>query len=172
LRLPCGRFHAFDLTVTRGKQFCRDWLPALIWMGLIFWGSSATLSADNTSPLIETILRWFARDLSPSTIEGCIFVIRKCAHLAEYGILAVLIWRGLRGSNGDHNGKWNWRLARLAMCCAALCAATDELHQAFVPSRTGSAIDVLIDATGAILSVIALHRLGIWRKWWAPNLEK
>ena len=141
-------------------------------MGLIFWGSSATLSADNTSPMIEAILRWFAGDLSPAAIDGCIFVIRKCAHLAEYGILAVLIWRGLRGSSSEPDQLWSWRLARLAMCCAALYAATDELHQSFVPSRTGSPMDVLIDSAGAILGVIALHRWGIWRKRWPTDPEK
>ena len=141
-------------------------------MGLIFWGSSATLSADNTSPLIEAILRWIAGDLSPAAIDTGILVIRKCAHLAEYGILAVLIWRGLRGSCGDPNRIWSWPLARLAMCSAALYAATDELHQAFVPSRTGSSLDVLIDSVGAILGMIVLHRWGIWRKWWASDPGK
>jgi VanZ family protein len=141
-------------------------------MGLIFWGSSATLSAENTSPMIEAILGWFVRELSPEAIQSAIFIIRKGAHLAEYGILAVLIWRGLRttGLNPDH--AWNWRLARLAMCFAALYAATDELHQSLVPSRTGSAIDVLIDSSGAILGVLALHRWGIWRKWWPGKRDK
>lgn len=153
-------------------QFCRAWLPALIWMGLIFWGSSATLSADNTSPLIEAALRWFSSALSADAIQGFTFVLRKCAHLAEYAILAVLIWRGLRNAGLDHVRAWSWRLARLAMCLAAFYAVTDELHQAFVPSRTGSAVDVLIDAAGASLGVIALYRLGVWRQWWPAAPEK
>lgn len=141
-------------------------------MALIFWGSSATLSADNTSPLIEAVLRWFSSNLSPAAIQGFIFVLRKCAHLTEYAILAVLILRGLRSAGLNRERAWSWRLARLAMCLAALYAATDELHQAFVPSRTGSAIDVLIDGAGAILGVIALHRWGIWRRWWPAAPEK
>lgn len=80
--------------------------------------------------------------------------------------------RGLRNGSLTPARAWSWPLARLAMCVAALYAATDELHQAFVPSRTGSAIDVLIDSAGAILGVIALYRWGIWRQWWPANREK
>jgi len=122
--------------------------------------------------LFESVLGWLAGDLSPETIQSVIFVIRKGAHLAEYGILAALIWRGLRSTGLSPDHAWNWRLARLAVCLAALYAATDELHQSLVPSRTGSATDILIDSVGAILGALILHRWGIWSKWWPVKPEK
>ena len=33
-------------------------------------------------------------------------------------------------------------------------AITDEIHQLFVPDRSGEILDVIIDTTGAILSLI------------------
>jgi VanZ family protein len=53
---------------------------------------------------------------------------------------------------------WAW-----AMALAVLCAITDEFHQGFVTGRHPAAVDIGIDATGAL---IALAAIGIirWRR--------
>ncbi|MFN7141901.1 MAG: VanZ family protein, partial [Limisphaerales bacterium] len=45
-------------------------------------------------------------------------------------------------------------------------AVTDELHQAFEPTRQGSVIDVLIDTVGAALGILVIWAIGRWRKRW------
>jgi VanZ family protein len=62
-----------------------------------------------------------------------------------YGLLGPAYWRGF---------KWEKRRAPVAWGIAVLYAVTDELHQAFVPGRHPSALDVLLfDATGAALGI-------------------
>ena len=46
------------------------------------------------------------------------------------------------------------KAALVAWGCAALYAATDEVHQLFVPGRAGLFTDVLIDATGAAIGLL------------------
>ncbi len=41
--------------------------------------------------------------------------------------------------------------ALLALLCTGLVASADEFHQTFIPSRTGSPRDVLLDCCGVII---------------------
>jgi VanZ family protein len=73
-------------------------------------------------------------------------VLRKAGHIAEYAILGALAGRALGSSLP-------------AFLLATAYAATDELHQHFVPGRTGALADVAIDALGAAIGVVAYRRL-------------
>jgi VanZ family protein len=72
--------------------------------------------------------------------------IRKAAHLTEYAVLGLLVFRALDEPERPRAVLWS-----IAICAAY--AALDELHQAWVPNRTGSVLDVAIDASGAALGV-------------------
>lgn len=113
-------------------------------MIFIFIGSTDLLSAEHTSRFIGPFLHWFAPNFSDATIGTVQLVVRKCGHLTEYAVLAVLLYRALR------------RFAP-ALIVAAIYAAFDEFHQSFVASRTASAWDVAIDCFGAFLG------LCLWR---------
>lgn len=78
--------------------------------------------------------------------------VRKSAHFTEYFIFCVLIYRGVRG---DRKG-WRWAWGFAALCCAAGYSVLDEIHQAFVASRTASAYDSLLDSAGAFFAVAAI----------------
>jgi VanZ family protein len=132
------------------KSFLKYWLPVLLWLALIFIGSTDLMSAEHTSRIIGPILRWFNPDVSAETIARVQFLVRKIAHLTEYAVLAILIWRAFLGSS--------WQLKSsilfvLALFGCAILAATDEFHQSFVPSRTASPKDVIIDILGALLGL-------------------
>jgi VanZ family protein len=83
--------------------------------------------------------------------HGVLYVIvRKAAHFGEYALLTVLWWRALRT-----------RMTEPAALAAAVAIAvgyaiTDEFHQTFVDGRTGSPVDVLIDAAGAATAAAVL----------------
>ena len=141
---------------SRAARIGRYWLPVLAWAAAIFIGSSDALSSNNTSRFLEPLIHWLLPRLPHEAADALMAVIRKGGHLTEYGILAMLCWRAVsRPPGGDARG-WNWRDARIAMTLAALYAVTDEFHQAFVPSRTASPWDVMVDACGAAAGLAVL----------------
>jgi VanZ family protein len=85
-----------------------------------------------------------------SGLGGWDLVLRKLAHAAEYAILGALLARAT-GRTG------------LAFSLGALYAISDEIHQAFVPGRLGSPLDVAIDAAGVAIGV-ALWQLARARR--------
>jgi hypothetical protein len=74
-------------------------------------------------------------------------VLRKLAHAAEFAVLGALLLRAVAAE-------------RTALALGIAYAATDELHQHFVPGRLGSPVDVLIDAAGVAIGVALWRRLG------------
>jgi len=93
-------------------------------------------------------------------------VIRKCAHLTEYAILALLVWRALRKPVRKDVRPWRWSEAGYAILFVALYAASDEIHQFFVPHREGRFADVMIDTAGALFGMLALWFVGRLSKIW------
>ncbi|MBI3876453.1 MAG: VanZ family protein [Verrucomicrobia bacterium] len=148
------------------RSFARYWLPAVLWMALIFGGSTGALSSQHTSRFIVPFLRWLKPDVSDETIRGVQFCVRKTGHLCEYAVLAWLLWRARRKPLRDDARSWDWREAGLAGLLATLYAATDEWHQSFVPSRDASVVDVMVDAAGASLGMLVLWQAGRRLKWW------
>lgn len=73
-------------------------------------------------------------------------VLRKGAHMAEFGLLALLWWRAL-----GTRSPWPGALIAVAY------AVTDEVHQSFVTGRHGSPVDVIIDAVGVVLAVLVFQ---------------
>jgi VanZ family protein len=134
------------------------WWPALLWSAVIFTASTDTFSAEHTATVIGAIVHWFAPSLSGKTFNTIHFFIRKSAHLTEYFIFYLLLYRGIRGARIG----WHWSWAFAAWFIAAAYAALDEIHQSFVASRTASARDSLLDSTGALIALLVLfliHRL-------------
>jgi VanZ family protein len=137
------------------------WGPAIAWTAAVLVFSSATFSADNTGGVIAPLLAWFLPSIAPSTIELVHGLVRKATHLSEYALLAALWFRALARSGvaGPPAAAW------LALLIGVAVAVTDEAHQSTLPERTGSAWDVAIDTTGALLAILAV-RLG-----WARATE-
>jgi VanZ family protein len=107
-------------------SFLRWWLPVFLWCGVIY-----TLSAIPH-------LRLFKADLLD-------FVVRKTAHMVEYGVLARLLARAFTGST-----LWSWKkIFAWSLALAILYACTDEYHQTFVAGRHGTPRDVGFDSVGA-----------------------
>ena len=134
------------------KSFLKYWLPLFIWLGVIFVGSTEVMSAEQTSRFLVPFLRWLDPQISFATIAAIHFALRKLGHLTEYAIFAALLWRALRcGTCLQAKMSILFLLVWLA---AAIFAVTDEFHQSFVPSRTASPIDIMIDICGAMIGLI------------------
>jgi VanZ family protein len=158
--------------VSKLRSFAKYWLPVVLWAAVIVMASGDSKSVQRSSRIIEPLMRWLFPQASDETIHTVVFIARKWAHLAEYAILALILWRALRGARKPTptlppptNG-WSRQLAILAWGGATAFAITDELHQVFVPGRQGSFWDVLIDSIGAAGGLFAFWLLGRWRKQW------
>jgi VanZ family protein len=128
--------------------------PPIIWGALIFIGSSDVLSSSHTSSFILRPLHALFPNASEATLAAIHFTLRKVGHFSEYAILAWLTTRALRTSSLNLlRQKWFWITLAFIVCYALL----DEFRQSFVPSRTSSIYDSMIDMVGGLtaLSVIA-----------------
>lgn len=108
------------------------WLPVLLWSLVIFSFSSMQVGSAS---------EFYWKD----------FLVKKTAHLIEYGILATLIYRGLIGSNVSVK-----KAMVYSVLLAFLYGCTDEFHQSFTPGRGPSVRDVLIDSTGSLIAVYGI----------------
>jgi len=139
------------VTLLSPKKWVRWWWPALVWAALITSFSTDSFSSEHTSRVILPVLQWLFPHAAPESLEFGHQVIRKGAHVFEYFIFGLLVVRGMRG--GRSGWRVGWALGALAI--AAVWAGLDELHQAFVPSRGPSLVDVLIDVCGAASGQLA-----------------
>jgi VanZ family protein len=146
-------------------DFLRYWLPVVIWMALVFSASSDGHSYQHSSRFFEPLMRWLFPSLSPTTMEEIHHAFRKTCHLTEYALLAWLVWRAVRKPADRDSRPWRWAEAGLALAVVFAYAASDELHQAFVPARTPMISDVLIDTCGG---AVALTLLWLRQKFFRP----
>jgi len=148
------------------RPLVRYWLPVLVWMWVIFSASGDRMSFQHSSRIIGPFVHWLFPHLSDEAIHAIVVIIRKYAHLAEYAVLALLLWRALHKPPRRDVPSWRWSEAGLVLALVALYAASDEIHQAFVPSRQGCVSDVVLDTTGAALGLLCLWATGRLRKRW------
>ena len=105
-------------------------VPPLIWMAVIF-----VLSGQASDEIDRA---WWD------------VVLRKVAHVTEYAVLTGLWWRALRALGVS-------RPLVGAVAIALLYAASDEFHQTFVDGRTGTPVDVMIDAIGMMIAALLIY---------------
>jgi len=117
-------------------------------MAAIMWFSTGDFSAENTGSLLRPLLQWLLPGLTAPQIAAVHALIRKSAHVTEYAVLAALWFVALTRERRLTPRHAAW----LAFLVAVAWACLDELHQATEPSRTASAMDVAIDATGALVA--------------------
>lgn len=131
---------------------------ALLWMCVIFFFSaqakeeSSAVSEAFSYRVISSSRFLFHLDIDEEELRRIASAIengvRKAAHMTEFGILSVLIYIWLQSRQLKTVNR-----AFLAVFLAMLYAASDEVHQLFVPGRAGMFGDVMIDSAGALLGV-------------------
>jgi VanZ family protein len=123
------------------------WLPVLVGILVIMVESSEWLGAEYTSGPLRMIWQAIFGHVSEPQWQIIHHYIRKSGHFVGYGFIGLAWlrawWMTLPHSHFVPD-------ALLALLGTALIAASDEFHQSFVPNRTASPWDVLIDCSGAI----------------------
>ena len=139
---------AGQLRVASSRRFWR-YGPLLLWALLIFIGSGNVLSAAHTSILLRAV-RWLIPAISDQSLALIHFLVRKAGHLTEYAIFAAFAARAFRTSSHDLvHRHWFW----FSFLLAIGYALSDEFHQSFVPARTASIYDCMIDSCGALIGL-------------------
>ncbi|MDY5211695.1 VanZ family protein [Intestinibacter sp.] len=130
----------------------------ILWMAFIFSMSaknstqSSSISGGFTYKILSMFFAQFRsidKTTQDSIVEGLQFVVRKGAHFTAYAILGGLCFADLRVLD-KFKLKINFIIA---LVISALYAASDELHQYFVPGRSCEIRDVMIDSLGALTGI-------------------
>lgn len=125
-------------------------------MGLIAIESTASLSSENTGRFLYPIFH-FLFGLDPVRFVPWHFLIRKTGHVIGYAVLSILLFRAWRATVAvKNNPRWSIVWARIALAMTALVGSLDEWHQTFLPSRTGTIHDVVLDTTAGVAAQILL----------------
>lgn len=146
------------------RFWIRAWWPVAAGIAVIMTSSTPWFSASDTSGPLRWLWQAIFGPVSNAHWGMVHFYIRKTGHFFGYGTLGLLWLRAWwltfpRSRFVTH--------AALALVGTALIASCDELHQAFLPSRTGSPWDVLLDCCGAaVLQLLAYGIVRLSRPEW------
>ncbi|HYN15399.1 MAG TPA: VanZ family protein [Terriglobales bacterium] len=145
--------HETTQPLSRLKNVLWYWVPAVAWMAMVLGASSDPFSAKNTGEILHAVLAWIFGQMNAATFGLVHFLVRKSAHFTEYAILSALWFRAIRV---HLSSLWRVRWALVGLVISLSVAILDELHQSFVPSRTGSTHDVLLDFCGAFFAQLLI----------------
>jgi len=124
-----------ELTFMTILSKARFWTPPILWMLVIF-------SFSSIPQVATTQIYW--QD----------FALKKTAHMIEYAVLAVLLFRALRSEKIGVK-----KSALIAFLFSAFYGMTDEFHQGFTPGREPHIRDVVFDTIGAGIGTYYLWKL-------------
>lgn len=136
------------------KTALKYWLPPVLWMAMIVAFSGDALEFGRTAHIIAWFFGLFGVELQIETLFLINLVARKAVHMITYGVLSLLVFRALR----DGETGWRLRWVLLALVIALAVASVDEYRQTFYADRTGTAVDLVYDLSGAALAQLLL--------WW------
>ncbi len=126
------------------------WLPVVAWAALITLFSTDAFHEGSTEGILRSMLVYFLPSISQDKIELVNAGVRKTAHVVEYCVFTLLLYRAFRQ---DTLTGYRWQWASLSFLLAVGFAGLDEFHQAFEPRRTGSVLDIGIDTAGALIAL-------------------
>lgn len=117
----------------------------ILWMIFIFVMSHTpgNDSSKQSNFIVNIIVQ-----ILPITRNTLSFIVRKCAHMTEYAILAFLIYKTIVHIENSLIKSFIFTF---------LYACTDEFHQLFIAGRAGQIRDVCIDSTGALIMLLIIY---------------
>lgn len=136
----------------------------VLWMGLIFYFSSQSgeVSGEQSDMLKETLENNIP--YLGNIFEGMgsywivTYILRKTAHMFLYFVLTTISYIVMNFKYEDFN-----KSVKKAVAISIIYAATDEIHQLYVPGRSGALSDVWIDSIGVFLSVIMISLIKLFK---------
>lgn len=114
-------------------RLIKYWLPIIVWSFIIF-----ILSSQPTGRALQV-------DIGD-------FILKKSAHIIEYAILTVLLYRATKESGIEKKEAMVY-----SIILATLYGFSDEFHQSFTPGRDPRLRDVAFDFVGSISSMVFVN---------------
>jgi VanZ family protein len=115
-----------------------------VFLALLAGFAGVMLNPRNTLALVEPFIRWLRPSASSADIDLVHTMARDLGHfLIPAAAFAILVFGPLR----------KHPVSALLLCVSF--AVIDESIQNFMPGRTGSIVDVIIDTTGAVFAYFA-----------------
>jgi len=108
-------------------------VPVIFCAGLIFFASSISV---------------FPRGIPDFEMRD------KLVHVVEFAFFGILLWRSINHWKISLKGL---NLLILALLIGIIYAASDEIHQSFVPGRDGNIMDWFADAIGLALGITSAY---------------
>jgi VanZ family protein len=129
------------------------WVLLILNMAAIFYLShkpadESTVESDIFVNLPQQFFESANPELSPEEIYNVLqFIVRKIAHVIEFTTLSI--WA--TGLLILYRAKYAYFLGFLF---SSIYAATDEIHQIFIPGREAKWSDLVFDMCGALLGAV------------------
>jgi VanZ family protein len=140
------------LSSSRGLRYWTSaWLPVAAGIAIIALESTAYFGADRTSGPFRWLFQMLFGPVSDVRWAEIHHIIRKSGHFLGYGAIGLAwlrAWRMTMTTAPFHTD------ASLALLGTAMLASWDEWHQSFLPNRTSSPWDVLLDCSGALVMLL------------------
>ena len=156
---------------------------SLLWMAQMFYFSSRTAveSTGNSNPIVEFVAEHLIPGYNGLSAQAKLkllgivtLLVRKAAHVFEYAVLTLLLSPVFAvrikpsGRNKEDSANKRAEAARgvslmgllLPAVVSLLYAVFDEIHQTFVPGRSGEVKDVLVDCIGIAIAVGIIRLIG------------
>jgi VanZ family protein len=130
------------------------WWPVALAITVICLESSPFFGADHTSGPLRRLFEYLFGRVGDHAWELIHHVLRKCGHFLGYGFMG-LAWLRAWWMTLPHSDFLPDAL--LALLGTALVASCDEWHQSFLPNRTGTPWDVLLDCSGALTLQVLVY---------------
>lgn len=146
------------------KEVLKVWIAAGLWLGIIITESSKIGGSNNTSRILFPIFH-FLCGMDATHFQPWHLFLRKTGHFVGYLVMSLLFFRAWRATLPRTNTAWAFHWAGIAWILTTFVASMDEWHQAYIPGRSSSLHDVLLDS-GAALMAQAI----IW--YWSRNRTK
>jgi VanZ family protein len=129
------------------KYWLSAWLPVVLGVTVIMIESTDFMGAERTSGPLRWLCETLFGRFNDEVWNLAHHILRKSGHFLGYGAIG-LAWLRAWWMTLPHSRFF--QDAFLALLGTAAIAGADEWHQSFLPDRTGTPWDVLLDCCGAI----------------------
>jgi VanZ family protein len=153
----------------RGLKFwIGAWWPVAASTAVIVMESTEYFGSNHTSGPLRWLFQHIFGPVGDTSWEMIHHLIRKSGHFLGYGVVGLTWLRAWRRSLPAVPALAQFSLALLG---TAAVATWDEWHQSFLPNRTSSPWDVLLDCCGTFV-MLSIASAAVGKRKALPSLQK
>ncbi len=137
----------------------QTWFPVALFLGMFAMESTRAFGSDHTSAPLQHIFQAIFGSEVNDNWSHLHHLIRKTGHFTAYGTFSLFAYQAAARTLKRHipDSLQHQQFSHILAVTATLIAASaDEIHQCFLPNRTGCLADVLLDTAGAVTLQLAL----------------